>query len=78
MIEIDKVDALYLCNRGDVCNKSASCNEDECAHTTCESFAKNANSVEIFNMFFDTFDVIVGDRENLIVWEKEKKNESTK
>lgn len=78
MIEIDKVDALYLCNRNDVCNKSASCNEDECAHTTCETFAKNASSVEIFNKFFDTFDVIVGDHENLIVWEKEKKNESTK
>ena len=78
MIEIDKVDAFYLCNRNDECGGMPGCSEDECCHTTDESFARNASSVEIFNMFFDTFNVMVGDHENLIVCEKEKKNESTK
>ena len=73
MIEIDKVDAFYLCNRNKECGGMPGCSEDECCHTTDESFARNASSVEIFNMFFDTFNVIVGDHENLIVCEKEKR-----
>lgn len=74
MIEIEKIDAFYLCNRRDGCGGAPGCNDDECCHTTDESFAANANSVEIFNMFFDTFGVIVGDNGNLIVWEKERKD----
>lgn len=74
MIEIDKIDAFYLCNRRAECGDAPGCNDDECCHTTDESFAMNANSVEIFNMFFDTFGVIVGDNGNLIVWEKENKD----
>lgn len=73
MIEIEKVDALYLCNRNDErCGNMPGCDGDECCHTSDETFAMNANSVEIFNMFFDTFRVVVGDNGNLIVWEKEK------
>lgn len=75
MIEIDKVDAFYLCNRRNECGGAPGCSDDECCHTTDESFAANANSVEIFNMFFDTFGVIVGDNGNLIVWEKENKDD---
>ena len=74
MIEIDKVDAFYLCNRNKECGGMPGCSEDECCHTTDESFAANANSVEAFNMIFDTFNVIVGDNGNLIVWEKENKD----
>lgn len=74
MIEIEKIDAFYLCNRRNKCGGEPGCNDDECCHTTDESFAMNANSVEIFNMFFDTFGVIVGDNGNLIVWEKENKD----
>ena len=48
------------------------CAEDECCHTSDETFAKNANSVELLNMFLDTFEVRVGSNDNLIVWEKEK------
>lgn len=74
MIEIEKIDAFYLCNRRNECGDAPGCNDDECCHTTDESFAANANSVEIFNMFFDTFRVVVGDNGNLIVWEKENKD----
>jgi hypothetical protein len=74
MIEIDKIDAFYLCNRSATCGDMPGCSEDECCHTSDETFAKNANSVEIFNMFFDTFNVRVGNNDNLIVWEKEKKD----
>lgn len=78
MIEIEKIDAFYLCNRKRDCGNMPGCGKDECCHTTDESFASNANSVEIYNMFFDTFNVIVGDDGNLIVWEKEKKNGKNK
>lgn len=74
MIEIEKIDAFYLCNRSAECGGMPGCSENECCHTTDESFVANANSVELFNMFFDTFNVIVGDNGNLIVWEKEKKD----
>lgn len=74
-IEIDKIDAFYLCNRNDECGNMPGCSEDECCHTSDETFAKNANSVEVFNMFFDTFNVRVGSNDNLIVWEKEKKDD---
>lgn len=78
MIEFDEIDVFYLCNRNAECGGMPGCSEDECCHTSDETFAKNANSVEIFNMFFDTFNVTVGSTGNLIVWEKEKKDGKNK
>ena len=72
MIEIDEVIPVYLCNKNAPCGCSIKC--DDCIHTLDETYAKNANAVEIANLFMDTFSYIVDDDGKLFIWEKEKGN----
>lgn len=70
MIEINEVIPFYTCNKTQDCRVSVTCGD--CVHTQCEIFAKNANAVEIYNLFCDTFGCIVDDYGRLLVYEKEK------
>ena len=75
MMEIDEVMPYYLCNGARMCgdNKQWCGQDDGCKHTTCELFAKNEESVELFKRFTDSFHFVVDDYGKLICTEKEKK-----
>lgn len=72
MIEIDEVVPVYLCNKNAPCMGTIKC--DDCIHTADETYALNANAVEIANLFMDTFSYIVDEDGKLFIWEKEKKD----
>lgn len=74
MVEIDEVMPFYICKKQAdgkcVLNNSNDCFE-ECNHTTNPAFAKDHESVNIFEKFCDTFHVVVDDYGRLVCTEKE-------
>lgn len=65
---------LYICGFDRPCSKSEGCvlNDGPCSNTTCAAFAKNMESVDIYNKFFDTFDAIYEEETGAIIGYKEK------
>lgn len=51
--------AYYLCNMEKPCSKDGGCGGDMCCHTSDVLFAKNEDSVRIFNEFDKTFEMFV-------------------
>lgn len=72
MLEIEEMMPFYICKKDNVrCNQSITCGGEDCNHTTFPIHAKNTESIELFNRFFDTFHVCVDDYGRLVCTEKE-------
>lgn len=75
MIEIDEVMPFYICGEkvdaGEciVDENHYYCSE-ECHHITNPMYAKNKETIKLFEKFVDTFDVIVDDNGRLVCIEK--------
>ena len=48
---MNNLEPLYLCNMEKICASEGDCGGDMCHHTSDALFAKNEDSVRIFNEF---------------------------
>ncbi len=74
MLEIENHEGFFICDhkKNIPCGKE-SCelfDEPFCSHTINKDYALNEESIDIFNKFFETFNVIIDDDMNLVAWEK--------
>lgn len=63
---------LYLCNKERDCANDEGCSDEFCTRTTCPAFAKNPESVELYNKFFDTFKPITLENGAIIGYEEKE------
>ncbi len=76
MIEIDEIVPFYICKMAESEYEPCLVNGHpcfpDCEHVQNPMFAKNEESVKIFEAFAERFGCVVDDNGRLCVWEKEK------
>lgn len=71
---MNNLEPLYLCNMEKICASEGDCGGDMCHHTSDVLFAKNEDSVRIFNEFNKTFDLFLDEDRRVCAIEKETNN----
>lgn len=74
MLEIENHEGFFICDH----KKNVRCGRESCEfseeamcqHTHEKDYALNKESIDIFNKFFETFNVVIDDNMILLAWEK--------